>query len=736
VSSACPARPRPRFHRVLTAAVAVLPAAAIAQDGSRPVTQAGTKSIRALRIDSEIKLDGALAEEPWRHAEAVSDFVQQEPEVGQPATERTEVRALIDRDALYFGVACFDSDAGGIVARELRRDNPLANDDRFEIVLDTFHDHRNAYHFVVNPRGTQYDAQSTDEGQDVNVEWDERWYAETALTGQGWTAEVKIPLAALRSRSGIDTFGVNFKRFIRRKNEGVHWTGWDRDYRLLDVSQAGHLLGLAGIDAGLKLRVKPFVLGGFRRAGGAGSGDDDALRDLGLEVVKFSLTPGLTAEVTLNTDFAQTEVDDAVINLTRFPTFFPEKREFFLERAGIFEFGPGGRRGAPANERNLQMFFSRRIGLTGDRREVPMLGGAKVVGQAAGLDVGLLSAQTGRLEGGPQGANYTVLRLKRNILSRSNVGTFFSNRQTARGDYNRVGGTDVNLTVFKNTYLVAFAGKSFTPGLTGNAWVGRAKANWFTDTYELFAEHLYVGPDFQHDVGYVRRRDIRRSEATAVWQPRPHWWKSVRNFVTRAQAVYTTDVKNRLATREQILQGSLRFQSDDALRFNTTDTLDRVERRFEISRGVFVPAREYHYRENFAEAEASGKRVVGGRVRYGFGDFYSGTRRYWVVSPALRPSPHASLEASYEWNEVSLPEGAFETHLVNGRLNLNLSNRWLSATLVQYDSASERTVLYFRLNHIYRPGDDVFFVYNQASQPGSRTERALMVKITYSFDLR
>lgn len=659
--------------------------------------------------------------------------MQQEPAIDQPASERTDVRALLDDDALYLGVSCFDSEPRRIVARELRRDNALANDDRFEVVVDTFHDHRNAYHFVINPRATQYDAQITDEGQNVNVEWDERWYSEAVVTSDGWTAEIKIPLGAIRSQRGASTFGINFKRFIRRKNEIDQWSGWDRDYTFLQVSQAGHLEGLEGIRTGLKLRVKPYALGGFRETGGTAG--RRALHELGLEVLKFSLTPGLTAELTLNTDFAQTEVDDAIVNLTRFPTFYPEKREFFLERAGIFEFGLGGRRGG-GSERNLQMFFPRRIGLTDDRREVPMIGGAKVIGHAAGLDLGLLNAQTDSFESRPS-ANYTVLRAKRNVLDRSNVGTFFSNRRSGGGDFNRSIGIDVNLSLLKNTDIAGFIAKSFTPGQRGNSWVGRAKYNWYSDLYELFVEHLYVGPAFRHDVGFVRRLDVRRTDAAFIWEPRPKpLEKSVRNFVFRGELIYTTDVKSRLLTRERIFQATARFQSDDAFRFNSTDTLDRVERRFEIAKGILVPAAEYSYRDNFVEAEGSGKRLLGGKLRFGFGSFYSGHRRYWQLAPSFRPSSHVSVEASYEWNDVELLEGDFTTHVVNGRINLNLSNRWLTTTLLQYDSASERKVVYFRLNYIYRPGDDIFVVYNQTDLPGLKADRALMIKLTHSFDLR
>ena len=703
-------------------------------------TPAPIKTLHAQRISSPVRVDGVLDDEVWTEADVVSDFVQQDPRTGEPATEQTEVRVLVDREAMYFGFVCHDADPHGVIARELRRDNPFADDDHVEILLDTFHDHRNAFHFAVNPLGTQYDALITDEGHDVNAEWNERWWSETRITADGWTAEIKIPLTTLRSGGGLDAFGVNFKRFIRRKAESAHWTGWSRDYPFLQVSQAGHLTGVEQVETGLKLRVKPYLLGGVRDNVTTRGSDLNPLHDVGLETVRFSVTPGLTAELTANTDFAQTEVDDAVVNLTRFPIFFPEKREFFLERAGIFEFGFSGRRGARgAQERNLQMFFSRRIGLTEDRAPVPVKGGAKLVGHALGLDIGLLDVQTGT-SGAARGSNYLVFRAKRNVLARSNVGLFVSNRQADAADYNRVVGGDANFTLFKNTDVQAFLAKSSTspgPGVAGNDYAGRAKYNWFTDLNEIFVEHLYVGPEFRHDVGFVRRTGIQRSDAAYIWQPRPKL-PHVRNFVIRNELVYVTDIHRTLINREQISQVTARSLSDDAARLNTTHTFDRVERAFEIARGIVVPAGDYGFRDTWAEYEGSGKRTIAGRIRYGGGDFYGGRRQYVQLAPVFRPMALVSLEASYEFNDVTLPQGAFTTHVVNGRMNFNVSNKWLTTTLAQYDSASARKVLFFRLNYIFRPGDNVFFVFNQTTQPGAATrderDRAVMLKWTYSFD--
>jgi hypothetical protein len=486
---------------------------------------------------------------------------------------------------------------------------------------------------------------------------------------------------------------------------------------------------------GLKLRLKPYVLGGFQDVAPGGNAKAETLGDLGLETMKVSVTPAVTAEFTINTDFAQAEVDEAVVNLTRFPLFYPEKREFFLERAGIFEFGLGGRRGGDA-ERNLQMFFSRRIGLTGDRRPVPVIAGGKVTGRTGGLDLGLLNVQTDSFGGSP-GSNYAVFRAKRNILARSNVGLFLSNRQSSGGDFNRVFGADANFTVFKNTDIQGFLGRSVTPGRRGDDAVGRVKYNWFTDLYEVFVEHLYVGPEFQHDVGFVRRQGIQRSDTAFIWQPRPERY-NIRNFVFRGEVIYLTDIRRNLLTREQIFQTTARFQNDDVLRMNVTETFDRVERPFEIAEDIVLPIGDYEFRDTWGEVETSGERTLIGRLRVGGGDFYSGTRRYVRFTPAWRPWSLLSVESAYEFNDVALREGPFTTHVVNTRINVNLSNRWLTTTLAQYDTASQQNLVYFRLNYIFRPGDDLFVVYSQSQQTraasGQPPDRTLMVKLTYSLD--
>ncbi len=300
--------------------------------------QHGRKWLNLTLKEGPLVLDGKLDEEAWSQSNVVGDFKQKDPNEGMPATEKTEVRALYDGENLYFGVRCLDSQPEGILARELRRDDSFGNDDSFAVILDTFHDHRNAFLFRINPRGTQYDALITQEGIDVNVSWDEKWEVVTSIDEEGWSAEVRIPLKSIRFSSSAAesmTFGVDFERIIRRKNEFTYWNNFSRDFNFHQVSQAGHLDGLKETENSLGVRIKPYINTRIVTRGAA-QRDTAFLGDVGLEDLKLPITSGLTLDATLNTDFAQTEVDDQIINFDRVPVFFPEKREFFLEGAGIF----------------------------------------------------------------------------------------------------------------------------------------------------------------------------------------------------------------------------------------------------------------------------------------------------------------------------------------------------------------------------------------------------------------
>ena len=479
--------------------------------------QHGKGSLTLIRIEGEVILDGRLDEDDWEKAERITEFVQKDPDEGMPATERTEVRALYDSENLYFGVQCFDSQAEGIRATELRRDNRFQNDDSFAIILDTFHDHRNAFLFRINPRGTQYDALVTDEGRDINSSWDEKWEVQARIDETGWSAEIRIPLGSIRfsASDGAMVFGADFERIIRRKNESSYWNNFSRDFNFEQVSQSGHLYGMADIESALRLRVKPYV-GTRILTRGSDARDTSVLGDIGLEDLKYAVTSGLTLDLTLNTDFAQTEVDDQIINFDRFPVFFPEKREFFLEGAGIFEFGTFRGERRP----QIKLYHSRRIGLSGRGTEIPMLGGVKLTGKLGKkFTIGFLEAQTDELGDRP-GDNFAVFRLKRDILARSNLGFFFTNRQAEGGDYNRVVGFDQNLTLLEHLQLTGLIGSSFTNGIDEDQMIVVGAISWNDDLIDAGFSYTHLQENFDSDLGFIERKGTRKTDARFAYAPR------------------------------------------------------------------------------------------------------------------------------------------------------------------------------------------------------------------------
>src|SRR3989442_11200251 len=419
-------------------------------NGNKPVPR--VREIIAAKAPAEVK---EISAEIWKNAKPATDFIQKEPHEGEPASERTEVRVSYTKDAVYFAVNCFDSEPDKIIATERRRDQSPEKDDRFWIILDTYNDHRNAFLFATNPLGVRFDERITDEGRDVDVNWDGEWEVVARRTNTGWTANIKIPFKTLRIKGEKkQIWGIDFQRITRRKNESTYWSNYHRNYTFLNVSQAGKLLGIEDIESGYRFRVKPYVAPRISNIDGSVSPGLGSAFNAGVDV-KYRITPSLTADFTVHPDFAQTDVDEQVVNITRFPLFFPEKREFFREDLGLFEFGTdtgSGNRDA----RDLKLFFSRRIGLSSRGEPVPILAGAKVTGKVKGFNVGFINMQTRSLRfsqpppgiakrPAEPGSNFTMVRIKRDVLEPFNVGAIFTNPMSRQpGDYQRAVRVDGN----------------------------------------------------------------------------------------------------------------------------------------------------------------------------------------------------------------------------------------------------------------------------------------------------
>jgi hypothetical protein len=545
--------------------------------------------VEALSIDSPIRLDGRLDEPAWRRAQPASGFTQREPEPGAPATERTEIRFVFTPRTLYVGVHAFDNDPERIIAREMRRDGSLFRDDSVIILLDTFDDDRNTYFFETNPVGARTDSLVTDEGRDSNFEWDGVWDVVSRRTDDGWVAEIAIPFSTLRFDPSAETWGLQVRRLIRHKNEEVFWAPVLLDADLFRVSLYGSLAGIEGVKPGLNLNVKPYVT-----VSDEVPPEDEPIPvddgfDAGLDV-KWGVTRGLSLDLTINTDFAETEVDAQEINLTRFSLFFPEKREFFLENAGIFEFGPDQGSGRPL----LKVFFSRRIGLGEAGREIPIDFGLRLTGRSGPWNIGALGVRTDAvvpvqeadLSGVPR-TGWGTVRLKRNVGRRSSVGMIFTDREGEGDDYNRVLGADFDWKPTERLAVSGFYARSSDSDLdSGDDWSGGAEVEWTGSIWSWNTGYVEIAENFEPDVGFLLRRDVERYTGEVEYEPRPDI-AGVRNlaFELEAEAFVKRDGTTE-SSELQLEPFGIRFDSEDRLRLFVEHNFERLFEPFEIVPGV------------------------------------------------------------------------------------------------------------------------------------------------------
>ncbi len=702
-----------------------------------PSPDDGMRRIRALRITEPIKIDGKLDEIPWSQAEAATEFRQQEPIEGTPATEKTEVRFFFDEKNLYVGIHAFDSEPARINSRELVRDANFSNDDKVEILLDTYHDRRNAYRFAVNPLGTQQDALITDEGQDVNLSWDAPWISAGQSDATGWTVEIAIPLTTLRFIEGASAWGLNIARIIRRKHEEDLWTSWQRSFGLERVSQAGELTGIEDIKRRRLVEIKPYASGGWGEGVplvGRPGFDAGAQAKVGLEVAKIGITPSLTAEFTANPDFGQAEVDSQIVNLSRFSVFFPEKRDFFLENAGIFLFGRSG---------SNQLFFTRRIGLADNGAPVAIDYGAKVTGKMGRYNVGFLQVQTRKLGVSSSGSNvprqqFTVARVKRDILRRSFIGAMFVNRQGATSSagprYNRGAGVDAEFNLTDHYQLKASLMGTATPGLRSSFLSGRIDSRFENNLWRFITVYENIGSNFNPEVGFVERNAIQQYFGQVAYKPRPRI-PHVRQMEFETQIEYYTDRRGKLATKQIELSWDTEFKNSSNLFFRPIEHVtDVLTTPFEIRRGIVIPAGTYRFNRPRVSFTSDRSKKLGLTGRYKWGDFYSGKRDEISGGLTFRPTEHFLFDFTDSFNNVRLPQGNFTTNLFAGRVNYNFSRKLLTSALMQLNSAARISTINVRFRYIYRPNSDLFIIYNQTTGVGlERPSYSFQIKLTRDF---
>lgn len=719
----------------LLVATSVLCVAAPAARAQQPVQangNGGPRTIPAerLAVDERIDLDGRLDEAVWTRAIPAADFIQVDPQNGQPATEKTEVRIAFDADALYIGVTCYDSEPDKWIAYQRRRDESLPSDDKFRWTIDTFLDARSGYFFEMNPLGAMSDALlgGTSGG---NRAWDGIWNARARRSEIGWTLEIELPFRTFNFNPNNDTWGMNFERTVQRKNETSIWMGWARNQGLTRMTNTGRVTGIRDVTQGRGLDIKPYGLFEAQGSPGRGNAGMDGKANAGVDLF-YNPTPGIRANLTVNTDFAQTEVDQRQVNLTRFSLFFPERRDFFLDGTTFFDFSSGGGggyfggfgfggggRGGDGDQ--VIPFFSRRIGLSASATPQKIDFGTKVTGQMGSQDVGLMHVRTGDDDdAGMIGEDFTVARVKRRVLRQSYVGALYT-RRDARSDgldASHTAGADVQLATSR------FLGSQ---NLSANAWFLHANepgvanrnnafgmfVNYPNDRWSGRFGAREVQRNFNPSVGFVNRRDYRRYQSQLGFSPRPRNHRYIRRFDFGTNVELLTDIENRLLERSVGLTlFNVQFHSGDNFGIELTPSYERLDNVFEIRSGVTLPARsEYSFTRLTAGGQTANRRVLAVGARVETGGFYSGTRNQIVAQLTVRARPGYILYLNGEVNEVTLAEGSFTSNVYRIVAETQFTPFLTVVNNVQFDTVSRVAGWQSRFRWIMRPGNDLYVVY-------------------------
>lgn len=727
------------------------------------------RTSQAVRISSSVDMviDGRLDEPAWDEAVPITEFRQEEPVEGGEPSEFTEVRVLYDSENLYIGAELHDSDPQGIIGWARQRNAGLGSDDQFRLLLDTFADGRTGFLFETNPAGVMRDGILVPSSR-PNRSWDGIWEVRSRIHEGGWTVEMRIPFSTLNFDPELDSWGVNFERTIQRKNETVRWAGWRRNQSFIRPIHAGRLSGIGQISQGLGLEVKPFATGNWEsHAQVPERGGIDP--SMGLDV-QYNITPSLRAAATLNTDFAEVEVDDRVVNLSRFPVSLPERRGFFLEGSSIFNFG---------SRMGVEPFFSRRIGLQ-DGIQIPIDFGARLGGQAGRYELGLFQVRTGGMDAREMGAShgvpaedFTATRVRRTFFSQSSVGAIYTRRASGSiptfdgpgGDEDSENGStplaqptrhtagvdfDLSTANFRGRYnaqMEGFFAWHNEPVADGTSSFAdrRARGLRFSfpnDVWSIRGSIRDFGTAFNPAMGFQRRNGFRRTQPTLSWSPRPEGIDWLREFQFELRHEYLTDLDGRLLTRDNRLTFlRMDFESQDRIELDVTRNFERLDQAFEIYDGVLVPAGGFGNTEWSVDLRTAGQRAVSGRLDLSHGGFWSGTRNQLRGEVTVQPAPGVSVSGEYRRNEVDLPQGEFDTNLIRMGGDWNPTPRQSLTSSLQYDDVSGMLGLFLRGRWILSPGNDVFLVYthdwsNQAERIFDRhletLARGAAIKVNYT----
>jgi hypothetical protein len=697
-----------------------------------PVNNSGPRlTASAVKVAEAPTIDGVLDEGMWQDAKPLSGFTQAEPFEGLPGSENTEVRLLYDDDAIYVGVTLHDRDPSLIVTTDTRRDAELSEMDSFQMIFDTFYDRQNGFVFGTNVAGVQYDAQVRDQGEQEDS-WDGSWEVRTSTNSNAWIAEFRIPLRTLRYGPAPQTWGVNFYRNIQRTRERTYWAPLARVYDLGRLTSAGELRDLE-LESPRNLKLLPYVVGSADRNFDPGT-DTDLDGDFGFDA-EIGVTPSLNLDVTYNTDFAQVEVDDEQINLTRFNLRFPEKRPFFLENSGLFTIG---------KEEELDLFFSRRIGLDDDGGIVPIIAGARLTGKVGGVNVGVLNMQTDDV-GVTPGNNFSVVRVSRELPNRSGIGAMFVNRSatgdlSTSDDWNRTWGADGRLGLGEHFTMAGFAARTETPFLTGRDYAYNLDSEYDDGTHRLGFEYGKTGEDFNPEVGFLQnedgyRRILFRFHETMRQEKIRNW--GFREWQPHVNYTRYDYLDGGLSNADLHIDNHWDWENGNRIDTALNGNWEGFREPFEIYPGVIVPVGEHgglYFRLN---SNTDQRKWLSAEFEWEVGRFLTGNQNSPTLEVTIRDSGRFAIDTTWSYRSIDLPEGAFRTNLGNMRVSYNFTPSVFVQGLIQYNDLSERWSSNLRFHLLETAGTGLFVVYNDTETLDGLgpVNRAFIVKYVRQFDL-
>lgn len=683
----------------------------------------------AENITSTIRIDGQLSESDWFMADSIYQFSTIEPVEGNKPAFNTVARVLTDQKNIYVAVTCYDPDPSAIVSFSKARDSELEDEDNVKIVFDTYSDGRNGFVFSVNPFAARYDAITANYGDSENSNWDGIWEAKSVIGSDRWTVEIKIPVSSITFRKGLSNWGFNIERRVQRLMETSRWTALSRDYKIGQTIHAGILTGLPEFNLGVGLTPVISTIGKVSRESGAGSIYNWSNS---LDIMK-KITPDITAQLTVNTDFAETEVDSRQTNLTRFTQMYPEKRQFFLEGSDIYDFGPG-------LGNNFMPFSSRKIGLVSGK-EIPVKWGAKLNGKIKETHFGMLVNETGEVDSLSPGTTTGVLRIKQNILKESSFGIISTVGDPEGRSDSWMGGADFTFKTSdfrgdKNFIAGIWALFNSREDLAGEKSAFGVRVALPNDLWDISAEYRRIGDDFDPSLGFVPRNGINYLNLSADFLPRPDN-KLIRKYIFESRFSLYTDLEMEWESYD-LFTAPVHFlmESGDRFEFNIRPAGESLKEQFEISDGVIIDRGDYHWTRYRLEFETASKRAVSGQATWWFGGFYGGKLNQIEIEMTWRPLSSLILEFSYEKNIGNLPAGEFVQDLFSSRVQVNMTSNLNFSSFIQYDNESESVGSYSRLRWTFIPRGDLFIVYkhNLAKEITERLvydSNQFIVKLSY-----